>query len=519
MIWNNPGVDEYPAVQTYAQKVKYAIMTAHDSIIAARVKQTRDANRHRRPAPFERGDLVYLSTKNISLPKGLARKLIPKFIGPYRILTDFGNNSYRLELPSRLRQQGVHDVFHSSLLRIHEPNDDRLFPGRLDRQVAEIEGQEEEWAIDKIVAHAGSGENTIFETVWKSGDHTWVPYATVAGLDALKNYLELVGVDGIKDLPPGSGNPPTDDPQLFLGLLEVSAGPAYIKEGIRHTTSPTTYAVDNVSRSLSCHSSHETLPTHLPPSLHMTDPLQNAYAVRLKETQCVALFDVDDHSYRYSLSQLRLYAKYNLTLRSPKFNYARTPTPGGYDEFVTLWNRDYACPWKFAYLDDGQVVVPGDPIAIHVLAPPTSSDPEKVAELEDDLREMSRFIAKRAIANDKAGERKKKIRLEAKQFPSASSRTVQQFKRGLRSGRQSRAATPRAETESLRGSVPPESIRGSVPPLDPINDPTLALLDDNTHLEGASTDHAGGEGSKDKGGERAADGEDVRMKDAETTKV
>ncbi|CAL1706347.1 unnamed protein product [Somion occarium] len=240
----------------------------------------------------------------------------------------------------------------------------------------------------------------------------------------------------------------------------------------------------------------------------MTDPLQNAYAVHLKEIQCVALFDIDNHSYRYSLSQLCLYTKYNLTLRSPKFNYTRTPTPGGYDKFITLWNRDYACPWKFAYLDDGQVVVPGDPITIHVLAPPTSSDPEKAAELEDDLREMSRFIAKCAIVNDKAGERKKKICLEAKQFPSASSCTIQQFKRGLRSGRQSRAVTPRTETESLRGSVPPESIRRSIPPLNPINDPTLALLDDNTHLEGASTDHAGGEGSKDKGGERAADGED-----------
>ncbi|KAI0327500.1 hypothetical protein GY45DRAFT_1235146, partial [Cubamyces sp. BRFM 1775] len=75
-----------PGVRVYAQRVKQAIMAAHDSIIAARVKQTRDANKRRRPAPFVAGDLVYVSSKNIALPKGLARKLAPKFIGPYKII-------------------------------------------------------------------------------------------------------------------------------------------------------------------------------------------------------------------------------------------------------------------------------------------------------------------------------------------------------------------------------------------------------------------------------------------------
>lgn len=116
MIWDRASSDEYPGVRIYAQKVKAAIMAAHDSVIAARVKQTRDANRRRRPAPFVEGDLVYVSTKNISLLKGLARKLAPKYMGPYRILRDFGNSSFQLGLPPSLRQRGIHDVFHASLL-------------------------------------------------------------------------------------------------------------------------------------------------------------------------------------------------------------------------------------------------------------------------------------------------------------------------------------------------------------------------------------------------------------------
>ncbi|KJA15262.1 hypothetical protein HYPSUDRAFT_98629, partial [Hypholoma sublateritium FD-334 SS-4] len=75
-----------PAIRNFALQRKLAIVSAHDSLLTARVKQTQDANKHRRPAPFQEQDLVYISTKNISFPKGLARKLIPKFIGPYRIL-------------------------------------------------------------------------------------------------------------------------------------------------------------------------------------------------------------------------------------------------------------------------------------------------------------------------------------------------------------------------------------------------------------------------------------------------
>lgn len=208
MIWDGAQPDEYPGVRVYAQRVKSAVMAAHDSVIAARVKQTRDANRRRRPVPFAEGDLVYISTKNIALPKGLARKLAPKYIVPYRIIRDFGNFSYRIELPASLRRRGIHDVFHASLLRVHEPNDDRLFPGRLDSQVFDLEDKDNEWAIEKFVSHRGSGSDTVFEALWKSGDRTWVPYSLVARLEALKAYLEACGVEEIGDLPTGSSVPP-----------------------------------------------------------------------------------------------------------------------------------------------------------------------------------------------------------------------------------------------------------------------------------------------------------------------
>ena len=95
------------------------------------------ANRKRQIAPFNEKDFVYLSTKNISFPKGLAQNLIPKYMGPYKVLKDFGNQSFQIKLPSHLKKKGVHDVFHSSLLRIHVPNDDHLFPGQMDTQLGD----------------------------------------------------------------------------------------------------------------------------------------------------------------------------------------------------------------------------------------------------------------------------------------------------------------------------------------------------------------------------------------------
>ena len=217
MLWTTASVTEFPSVREFAMQKKLAIMAAHDSILSARIKQTRDANRKRRAAPFQKGELVYLSTQNISFPRGLARKLIPKFIGPYKILQDYGNSSFRLDLPPQLKQRGIHDVFHASLLREHIPNDDRLFPGRMDTQIGNDPETTGEWAVDRIVSHAGSKTDSVFEVKWQSGDITWLPYYQIAHLQALTDYLDLLGKTHIGNLPNGTGQPPLTDPQIFLG--------------------------------------------------------------------------------------------------------------------------------------------------------------------------------------------------------------------------------------------------------------------------------------------------------------
>jgi hypothetical protein len=137
LIWNNAEKDEYLGVHAFAQRIKDAIMKAHDSILERRVKQTCLANKGRKPAAIAEGDIVYLSTKNLKLPKGKTCKLVPKYIGPFKVTKVLvPGTTYRLELPDDLEACGIHNAFHVSLLRVYIPNCDTRFPGRQIEQLA-----------------------------------------------------------------------------------------------------------------------------------------------------------------------------------------------------------------------------------------------------------------------------------------------------------------------------------------------------------------------------------------------
>ncbi len=172
MLWDSLTDKNYPGVKSFALCVKTAIISAHDSILASRVKQTRNVNRHHHEVPFAQDDLVYISIQNITLPKGLAWKLAPKFVGPYKFVRDFSNNSYQIDLPSELKQWGLHPIFHTSLLHVHVPNDDCLFPGRLHGQIGLTAEPNNEWKIKGIVSHKGKGWDTVFKVKSASRDKT-----------------------------------------------------------------------------------------------------------------------------------------------------------------------------------------------------------------------------------------------------------------------------------------------------------------------------------------------------------
>jgi len=77
---------------------------AHDVLIKDRIFQQRYADKKQcREPEIKINNLIYLSTKNIAMPKGRASKLVLKYVGPYTIMKAIPSTSnYELELPMEL---------------------------------------------------------------------------------------------------------------------------------------------------------------------------------------------------------------------------------------------------------------------------------------------------------------------------------------------------------------------------------------------------------------------------------
>jgi hypothetical protein len=149
------------------------------------------------------GDLVYLSMKNLSMPKGHASKLVPKYIGPYRVTKATPSTSnYDLELPPELVRRRVHLRFHINRLKPHHPNDDALFPNQQSPDPYNFGAPgDAEWYIDEIIGHRWKGRNIEFLVKWNQGDSTWEPLNNCNELVAMDEYLTLMGVQDWPTLP------------------------------------------------------------------------------------------------------------------------------------------------------------------------------------------------------------------------------------------------------------------------------------------------------------------------------
>jgi hypothetical protein len=204
----NPGLipepTTVPGVKHFVTRALQNLADAHDAIIESRVLQTHQANRHRREEhPFAVGDLAYVSTADLSLPKGRAAKLLPKYVGPFKVLEAHPDTSaYRIELPTQLRARRLHDRFHQSKLRPHIANDDALFPHREGHAYYDFgTPDDQEWLVDSILAHQWDKGNLLFQIRWNLGDTTWEPLKTCKDLQALDEYLSLQGVKHPLELP------------------------------------------------------------------------------------------------------------------------------------------------------------------------------------------------------------------------------------------------------------------------------------------------------------------------------
>ncbi|KAG6893990.1 hypothetical protein C0992_007953, partial [Termitomyces sp. T32_za158] len=186
----------------YQKTLEYNALTnlanAHDAIIEAHVFQTRHANNRRGDElAIDKGSLVYLSTKNLNLPKGQASKLCPKWVGPYKVLeAEPSTSNYVLELPTALQAQRIMPKFHVSLLQPYAASNDVLFPNRATPEPYDFGmANDQEWFVDDLIGHCWTQSGNLkFEVRWSLGDTTWEPLENCKSLATMDRYLELQGV-------------------------------------------------------------------------------------------------------------------------------------------------------------------------------------------------------------------------------------------------------------------------------------------------------------------------------------
>ena len=140
--------------------------------------------------------------ENLNLPKARARKLMPKYIGPYEIISCNKENShYTLTLPDELLKCRIHPTFHAKLLRHTVPNDNVRFPNSEATFFYDFGDEpKREWLVDSLMNHKFTGNSIQFDVLWEMGETTQEPLAHCKELAALDCYLELHGVTKWQDL-------------------------------------------------------------------------------------------------------------------------------------------------------------------------------------------------------------------------------------------------------------------------------------------------------------------------------
>ena len=108
----------FKGVKQFSQQAVWNLLDVHDVILEHRIEQIHYSNKCCKPCiEYQINDLVYLLTKNLSLPKHRAQKLMPKFIGPYKVLRAMNNSlNVTLELPQEFKDRRINPTFHTKLV-------------------------------------------------------------------------------------------------------------------------------------------------------------------------------------------------------------------------------------------------------------------------------------------------------------------------------------------------------------------------------------------------------------------
>ena len=134
---------------------------------------------------YKIGDLVWFSVSNLELKHPARRhKLLPKYIGPLKVIDIAGYNAVKLDMPKYL---AIHPIVSTTQVKMYHSRDGIVPPV--------VINDSEEWEVDNIVNHnifGKKGKTKVeFQVQWKGGaKDSWHEFADLEGcLDTLEKYL------------------------------------------------------------------------------------------------------------------------------------------------------------------------------------------------------------------------------------------------------------------------------------------------------------------------------------------
>lgn len=191
-----------PAAFKFTVRMQQAIREAKQCLLSAqqRQKQYYDNKRSEQPV-LSSGDLVLLSTQNLRIHSASTRKLLPRWVGPFKVLRAVRSDqrslplAYQLELPPAWQ---LHDVFHVSLLKRYDATRNK---GTLFMPEPVLVNEQLEYHVERILNHrdkrVGRGQRREYLIKWSGYPedyNSWEPERNlIEDIPALlKQYWQTV---------------------------------------------------------------------------------------------------------------------------------------------------------------------------------------------------------------------------------------------------------------------------------------------------------------------------------------
>ncbi|KAJ9528513.1 hypothetical protein QJQ45_020524, partial [Haematococcus lacustris] len=170
-----------PSAHAFTRWWQDAVANARKCMAAAQSRQAAYANKARRDVEYKVGQKVLLSTKNLKLQPGKARKLIPRYVGPFEILLLVGAVAVKLDLPASMSR--LHPVFHVSLIKPYTGTDVGFMPPPVTWM-----DETPVYYVERLLDHKGVKDNkaSYYLVQWEGYDsthNTWEPRSNLTDCD------------------------------------------------------------------------------------------------------------------------------------------------------------------------------------------------------------------------------------------------------------------------------------------------------------------------------------------------